>query len=85
MDKRIKSFLERVEKQIYTEDESDLIKNELEDHIQCLVEDYEDAGLEKNHAVSKALLQMGDPREIGYSFADYDGMKKRKYMMSWMS
>jgi len=81
MDKRIKSFLERVEKQIYTEDESDLIKNELEDHIQCLVEDYEDAGLEKNHAVSKALLQMGDPREIGYSFADYDGMKKRKHIM----
>jgi len=81
MDQRISSFLERVEKQIYTEEESNLIRDELEDHIYCLVDDYKDAGHSENQAISKALLQMGDPNEIGYSFTDYDGMKKRKSIM----
>lgn len=81
MDIRIKTFLENVEKQIYTENEASLIRDELEDHILCLVDDYEEAGLKEEQAVSKALLQMGDPREIGYSFTDYEGMKKRKWLM----
>ncbi len=80
MNKR-ERFLERVEQQLYTEDAASLICDELDDHIQCLIEDYEAAGYSPEHSESKALLQMGDPTEIGYSFTDYDGMRKRKYMM----
>lgn len=78
---RVDNFLEHVQQQILTENQADLITEELEDHIDCLVEDYLESGLEETEAVSKALLQMGDPQEIGYSFTDYDAMKKRKYAM----
>lgn len=80
-DKRIHSFLTHVEQQIFTEHSADLIKEELLDHIECLIEDYKEGGSSEDEAISKALLQMGDPREIGYSFTDYDTMKKRKYTM----
>jgi len=80
-DKRIQSFLTHVEQQIFTEHSADLIKEELLDHIECLIEDYKESDLSEDEAISKALLQMGDPREIGYSFTDYDAMKKRKYTM----
>ncbi|MBI9011312.1 MAG: hypothetical protein JEZ08_03715 [Clostridiales bacterium] len=80
-DRRIQSFLTHVEQQIFTEHSADLIKEELQDHIECLIEDYKENDLSEDEAISKALLQMGDPREIGYSFTDYDAMKKRKYAM----
>lgn len=80
---KIERFLERVEKQIYTENAAKDIKMELIDHIECLTEDYADSGLELEEAISKALLQMGDPDEIGYAFTDYDGMKKRKYWINF--
>lgn len=81
MDQRIERFLQNVEKQIYTEASSNLIRDELTDHIICLKDDYVDAGYTEDEAISKALLDMGDPKEIGYSFTDYDLMKKRKYIM----
>lgn len=77
VDERIEGFLQRVERQIYTEDSANDISEELNDHIECLLEDYKEAGLDQDHAVSKALLQMGDPKEIGYAFTDYEAMKKR--------
>ncbi len=58
-DKRVNGFLERVERQLYTEASANDIKDELTDHIESLVEDYEESGIDGDLAVSKALLQMG--------------------------
>ena len=80
---KIEGFLNRVERQIYTEDSANEIKEELLDHIECLITDYEEAGAQEEEAISKALLQMGDPKEIGYAFTDYEAMKKRKYLLSF--
>lgn len=80
-DKRIINFLEHVEKMLYVEEQSDSIKDELLDHIYCLVEDYKEAGYEKDKAIKKALYAMGDPTEIGYSFADFNLMKKRRWTL----
>lgn len=77
-DKRIINFLEHVEKMLYVEEQSESIKDELLDHIYCLVEDYKEAGCSKDKAIKKALHAMGDPTEIGYSFADFSLMKKRR-------
>jgi hypothetical protein len=80
-DIRVEAFLERVSKQLYTEESSKDIEEELNDHIHCLVDEYEADGYSQDLAVSKALLQMGDPKEIGYSFTDYEGMKKRNLIL----
>lgn len=40
--------------------------------------DYMENGYSQEAAMHKALLQMGDPKEIGYSFTDYQAMKIRK-------
>lgn len=77
-DNRINKFIESVCSQIFTEEEAIKIKDELVDHIDCLTESYEKSGYKKEEAVSKSLLQMGDPKEIGYSFTNFDLMKKRK-------
>jgi len=84
-DIRVENFLERVERQIYTEDSANDIKDELLDHIESLKEDYQEGGLEEDAAISKALLQMGDPKEIGYAFTDYEAMKKRKQIMFFLT
>ncbi|MBN2797360.1 MAG: hypothetical protein JXR88_18260 [Clostridia bacterium] len=81
---KIERFLERVEKQVYTENAAKDIKAELMDHIECLLEDYEEAGFNEEIAISKALLQMGDPDEIGYAFTDYEGMKRRKFWINFL-
>ena len=80
-DDRIRKFIENVEKMLYVEEQSSSIKDELLDHIECLVDDYIEAGYSYDEAVSKSLYSMGDPKEIGYSFADYDLMKRRKYTL----
>jgi|LGOV01.1.fsa_nt_gb hypothetical protein len=80
-DKRIVNFINNVEKQLYTAHESDKIREELYDHIECLIEDYSEAGISEDEAISKALKQMGDPKEIGYSFTDFEGLKSRKRLM----
>ncbi|GAB6106618.1 permease prefix domain 1-containing protein [Fusibacter bizertensis] len=80
-------FIQKVLDQVYTEEEGQVIKDELIDHIFSLTEDYMAAGHGKEIAIRKALLQMGDPAEIGYSFTDYDGMKKRKFLrvgLKWL-
>ena len=79
--KKVEDFLNRVERQVYTESSAQDIRNELLDHISALSEDYENSGLSQEAAVSKALLQMGDPQEIGYGFTDYEAMKKRKHLI----
>lgn len=77
----VRRFIEKVLAQIYTEEEADKIEDELMDHIYSLSLDYMDTGYNKDAAISKALLQMGDPSEIGYSFTDYDAMKKRRFFL----
>ncbi len=80
-DKRIERFIELVTMQVHTQAEAQHIEEELREHIQCLVEDYVEGGYGPDEAIGKALFQMGDPSEIGFSFTDYDLMKKRRYML----
>lgn len=77
----VKDFIQKVLDLVYTEDEGMTIRAELLDHILSLSEDFEAAGHSSDMAVHKALLQMGDPAEIGYSFTDYEGMKRRRRML----
>ena len=79
--KKVEDFLNRVERQVYTESSAQDIRAELLDHIESLSEDYKGAGYKEEAAVSKALLQMGDPNEIGYGFTDYEAMKKRNHLI----
>lgn len=78
---KIERYLEQVEKQLYTEDVADEIIDELRDHIDCLKEDYIASGLSEERAITKALYQMGDPTEVGYSFTDYETMKRRNRLL----
>ncbi len=85
--KNVTQFIQKVLDQVYTEEEGRAIKDELIDHIFSLAQDYMAAGHPKENAIRKALLQMGDPSEIGYSFTDYEGMKKRKLLrvgLKWL-
>lgn len=82
-DKRIDNFIGLVTAQVHTEEEATRIQEELRDHIQCLIEDYIEQDCTEAQAVGKALRQMGDPGEIGYSFTDHDLMKRR-HMLLWL-
>ena len=77
----VNEFIQKVLDQIYTEDEGMTIKAELQDHILSLAEDYAAAGHSIEASIRKALYQMGDPAEIGYSFTDYEGMKRRRRLL----
>ncbi|GMQ58501.1 hypothetical protein AN1V17_28960 [Vallitalea sediminicola] len=81
MDKRIKDFLDKVGNQINTEEEALRIKDELVDHIDCLISEFIDMGYSSDKAISKALMQMGDPNEIGYSFTNRDVIKRRNKLI----
>ncbi|WP_153064107.1 permease prefix domain 1-containing protein [Vallitalea guaymasensis] len=81
MDKRIALFLDKVGNQINTEEEAIKIKDELVDHIDCLTEELIDMGYSNDEAISKALMQMGDPNEIGYSFTNRDVVRKRNQLI----
>ncbi len=81
-------FIQKVLDQVYTEEDGREIRDELTDHIFSLASDYIEAGHSEDTAIKKALLQMGDPSEIGYSFTDYDGMKRRQYLrvgLKWLA
>ncbi len=81
VDKRIALFLDKVGNQINTEEEAIKIKDELVDHIDCLTEELIDMGYSNDEAISKALMQMGDPNEIGYSFTNRDVVRKRNQLI----
>lgn len=81
VDKRIALFLDKVGNQINTEEEALKIKDELIDHIDCLTEEFIDMGYSNDEAISKALMQMGDPNEIGYSFTNRDVVRKRNQLI----
>lgn len=73
-------FIQKVQDQLLTETDGMAIQDEMLDHIQSLVEEYLAAGHSYDMSINKALVQMGDPAEIGYSFTDYDAMKRRKFL-----
>lgn len=58
-------FLETVAEQIRCKRAREPVCEELLDHIECQTADYEQAGLSKEKALEKAVLEMGDPVEIG--------------------
>lgn len=78
---KVELFLDELANQIHTEHEAKDIKDELYDHIENSIDEYVDMDYGIETAISKSLLSMGDPKEIGYSFTNYDLMKKRKMLM----
>lgn len=74
----MEEFIQKVVSQVHTEEEAQAIREELTDHIMSLIHDYMENGYSQEVATHKTLLQMGDPKEIGYSFTDYQAMKIRK-------
>lgn len=73
-------FLENIERQLLTETTADAIREEMLDHIQCMVEDYEADGMCFDEAIEQALRNMGDPLSIGYAFTDFNAMKRREWL-----
>lgn len=76
----VRDFIQGVVDKLYTSEDAFAIEAELKDHILSLSEDYLAAGHSRDAAIRKALLQMGDPGEIGYSFTDFTAMKRRKLL-----
>lgn len=72
-------FLENIERQLLTETTAESIREEMLDHIICMVEDYEDDGMAFDEAVEQSLKNMGDPLSIGYAFTDFNAMKRREW------
>ncbi|QIB26615.1 permease prefix domain 1-containing protein [Caloranaerobacter azorensis] len=62
---KIKNYIKEVCKYIREDDVIEDIKNELNDHILTMTEDYIKAGYSKDESVDKAIKQMGDAKIIG--------------------
>ncbi|KGG81201.1 hypothetical protein Y919_02115 [Caloranaerobacter azorensis H53214] len=62
---KIKNYVKEVCKYIKEDDVIEDIKNELNDHILTMTEDYIKAGYSKDESVDKAIKQMGDAKIIG--------------------
>ncbi|MGL6174586.1 MAG: FtsW/RodA/SpoVE family cell cycle protein [Cellulosilyticaceae bacterium] len=60
-----KEFLMNVLKEVKYSKIHPHIQLELEDHIECLKEDYIEQGLAEDESYQKALTHMGDPESIG--------------------
>ena len=62
--------------QLYTETEFERIEVEMLDHLECLVEDYQGYAKSYDEAVQKALLAMGNPKDIGLGFNNPQAIAK---------
>ena len=58
-------FIAKVLEQVKYKKIHTYISDEIQDHIECLRQDYEDAGIPKKEAYHKAIEQMGDAVEVG--------------------
>lgn len=81
MDSRIEQFMTTLKHQLVTSEEADKVVEELNDHIQCLIEDYEEGGMPHDGAVEKSLQQMGDPLYVGYAFNNPDIIRQRHRLL----
>ena len=60
-----RNFVAKVLEQVKYKKIHSYISNEIQDHIECLRQDYEDVGMSKKEAYHKAIEQMGDAEEVG--------------------
>lgn len=65
MGSRLDDFLQKTLREVIQVGAHEAISDELTDHYYCLVEDYEEAGLNESEAEIKAVESLGDPRVIG--------------------
>lgn len=82
-DPRITRFTELLMNQLHTEAEALQIREEMIDHIDCLMADYLSRDYSYDKAIITTLKQMGDPTMIGYAFTDPDIMKRRNFFL-WL-
>ncbi|MBU8878355.1 FtsW/RodA/SpoVE family cell cycle protein [Bacillus sp. FJAT-29790] len=61
----LKGFLDQVTNHIRSKEAKEMVGIELRNHLQSLVEEYEQKGYSKTEAETKAVQQMGDPETIG--------------------
>lgn len=65
MGNRLDDFLNKTLREVIQVGAHEAIRDELTDHYYCLVEDYEEAGLDESEAEIKAVESLGDPKTIG--------------------
>lgn len=65
---KIEEYLNKVTEQIRCEKAHESVKGELQNHILDQMEAYKLGGMEEEEALEKAVLDMGDPVEVGNSF-----------------
>lgn len=65
---RAEDFLKRATKPIYRSQICNEVRDELQDHIADLTEEFLSRGLPQEEAEERAVRQMGDPGEIGIQF-----------------
>ena len=65
MNQAVTKFVSEVLEEVRYKRIRPYIQMELEDHIECIKEDYEASGIASDQAYEKATLQMGDASAIG--------------------
>lgn len=65
---KMEEYLNKVTEQIRCRKARASVAGELENHILDQMEAYKQEGLEEEEALDKAIIQMGDPVEVGVSF-----------------
>ena len=63
----------------------DLISGELQDHLQMRVEDLIDEGVPKSDAISQAVEEFGDAAVMAKNFQTVHNLKRRRWMMRFMT
>ena len=66
-------------------EQRDLISGELQDHLQMRVEDLIDEGVPKSDAISQAVEEFGDAAVMAKNFQTVHNLKKRRWMMRFMT
>ena len=63
----------------------DLISGELQDHLQIRVEDLIHEGVPKSDAISQAVEEFGDAAMMAKNFQTVHNLKRRRWMMRFMT
>ena len=66
-------------------EQRDLISGELQDHLQMRVEDLIHEGVSKSDAISQAVEEFGDAAVMAKNFQTVHNLKKRRWMMRFMT
>ena len=66
-------------------EQRDLISGELQDHLQMRVEDLIHEGVSKSDAISQAVEEFGDAAVMAKNFQTVHNLKRRRWMMRFMT